>query len=160
MSRLLHDRSRGQSIVEFALILPIFVLVLVGIFDAGRAVFAYNTINNAAREAGRLAILDQNVADIQAEGAEQAVSLGIDPSSILVDFRDPGSPDVVNSCAYGPGDALIVGCLAVVRVPYTYTAATPVVGQLLGTIAMTGETRFRVETACPTPSISSCPIGD
>jgi TadE-like protein len=160
MNRLLHERVRGQAVVEFALVLPIFVLILVAVFDVGRAVYAYSTINNAAREAGRLAILDQNLADIQAEGAGQAVSLDIAASSVLVDYRDPGSPNVANSCAYGPGDEFIVGCLAVVRVPYTYTAATPIIGQLLGTIGMTGETRFRVETACPTPSISSCPIGD
>ena len=45
--------------VEFALVVPLFVLLLVGLFDVGRAVYAYNTVNNAAREAGRLAIVDQ-----------------------------------------------------------------------------------------------------
>ncbi|HLE59087.1 MAG TPA: TadE family protein, partial [Candidatus Limnocylindria bacterium] len=52
---------RGQTLVEFALILPIFLLVLVGIFDMGRAVYAYNTISNASRQAVRLGIVDQNV---------------------------------------------------------------------------------------------------
>ena len=46
--------------VEFALVLPVLILLLVGIFDFGRAVYAFNTVNNAAREGVRLAIVDQN----------------------------------------------------------------------------------------------------
>jgi len=41
-------------LVEFALILPLLVLVLVGIFDIGRAFFAYIAITNAAREGVRV----------------------------------------------------------------------------------------------------------
>lgn len=44
----------GQSLVEFALILPLFVLLVIGIFDIGRAFFAYIAISNAAREGARL----------------------------------------------------------------------------------------------------------
>jgi len=39
---------RGQSLVEFALILWILVVVLLGILDFGRAIAAYNSISNAA----------------------------------------------------------------------------------------------------------------
>ena len=48
--RALRRDERGQALVEFALVLPIFILLLVAIFDLGRAVFAYNTLTNAARE--------------------------------------------------------------------------------------------------------------
>jgi len=41
--------TRGQALVEVALILPVFILVLVGIFDLGRAVYAFNTLSNSAR---------------------------------------------------------------------------------------------------------------
>ena len=86
---ILHRRrhGRGQAIVEFALILPIFVLLLVGVLDFGRAIYAYNTINNAAREGGRLATVDQTVADIQALAANQAATLDIAPGDVYVDFR-------------------------------------------------------------------------
>jgi Flp pilus assembly protein TadG len=49
----IHNDS-GQSLVEFALILPIFVLLLVGVFDLGRAFFSYIAITNAAREGTRV----------------------------------------------------------------------------------------------------------
>jgi hypothetical protein len=44
----------GQSMVEFALILPLFVLFIVGIFELGRAFFAFIAITNAAREGARV----------------------------------------------------------------------------------------------------------
>lgn len=51
--KTLSHHRQGQSIVEFALILPIMVLVIAGIFDLGRAFFASITITNAAREGAR-----------------------------------------------------------------------------------------------------------
>jgi Flp pilus assembly protein TadG len=52
------DRNeRGQSLVEFAVILPILVLLLVGIFDLGHVVWTNDALSNAAREAARYAIV-------------------------------------------------------------------------------------------------------
>jgi hypothetical protein len=48
---------RGQSLVEFALILPIFLMLLVGIFDLGHVVWTNNALSTAAREATRFAIV-------------------------------------------------------------------------------------------------------
>ena len=49
--------ERGQSLIEFALILPVLVIVLVGIFDLGRAVMLSEALNNAVREGTRYAIV-------------------------------------------------------------------------------------------------------
>ena len=49
--------ERGQSLVEFALILPILVLLLVGMFDLGHVVWTNDALSNAAREAARYAIV-------------------------------------------------------------------------------------------------------
>ena len=51
--------SRGQSLVEFSLVFPIIVLVIVGFFEIGRAVFAYNMIASAARQGVRVATVNQ-----------------------------------------------------------------------------------------------------
>jgi Flp pilus assembly protein TadG len=45
--------ERAQAIVEFALVLPILMVVLVGMFEAGRMLYTYAAINNASREAVR-----------------------------------------------------------------------------------------------------------
>ena len=47
--------SRGQSLVEFALVFPIFILLLAGMIDFGIGLFSYMTINNAARDSVRFA---------------------------------------------------------------------------------------------------------
>jgi Flp pilus assembly protein TadG len=48
---------RGQALVEFALIAPIFFLVLFTIVEAGRFIFYYEVLNNATREGARYAIV-------------------------------------------------------------------------------------------------------
>jgi Flp pilus assembly protein TadG len=52
-----RHRTRGQSLVEFALVFPIFLAILIGMVDVGRAVWANNAVANAAREAARYAIV-------------------------------------------------------------------------------------------------------
>ncbi len=52
-----RDRARGQSMVEFALTLPIFLLLLVSVFDLGHVVWANNAVSTAAREAARFAVV-------------------------------------------------------------------------------------------------------
>jgi Flp pilus assembly protein TadG len=49
--------SRGQTLVEFALVLPLFVLVVGGIIVFGIGVFYQQQLNNAAREAARYAAI-------------------------------------------------------------------------------------------------------
>jgi Flp pilus assembly protein TadG len=50
----LFNIMKGQSMVEFAMILPLFVLFIIGIFELGRAFFAFIAITNAAREGTRV----------------------------------------------------------------------------------------------------------
>lgn len=47
-------KSSGQSLVEFALVLPLFMLVAIFIFDMGRVVFIYTSMSNAVREGARI----------------------------------------------------------------------------------------------------------
>lgn len=55
MIRRGDSRSRGQGLVEFALVLPVFMVILIGMVDLGRAIWANNSAANAAREAARFA---------------------------------------------------------------------------------------------------------
>jgi len=51
-------RDEGaQSLVEFALVLPLFLLIVTGILDTARAVWQENTLAYAAREGTRYAIV-------------------------------------------------------------------------------------------------------
>jgi Flp pilus assembly protein TadG len=63
MNRWREDR--GSSLIEFALISFMFIIVLAGVVEMGRMVLVYNTIANAAREGTRYAIV---------HGADQTAS--------------------------------------------------------------------------------------
>src|SRR6188472_942734 len=105
MSRLSLRRSRtrrGQALVEFALVLPIFVLFMVAIFDLGRAAFAYNTLTNAAREGARMAIVNQYRPSIIARAKQQTAIVELNDPSVTVNFYQvnaDGSPNTSSQCA-------------------------------------------------------------
>ncbi len=50
-------RQRGGTLVELALVLPIFFLMVFGILDFGRGIWAYNTLSYASREGVRYAVV-------------------------------------------------------------------------------------------------------
>jgi Flp pilus assembly protein TadG len=155
MMRLRSRRkpSRGQTLVEFALVIPLFVLLLFGIVDFGRAVLASNSISNAAREGARTAIVNQRVSDIQTRVVDEATGVQLAASSdVRIAFRKDSDPNnVTNVCRNQAGAAVPqVGCVAVVTVRTIYQAATPVIGNLVGTICMQSTTMMPIE-AVPTP---------
>jgi len=49
----LQSRSRGQAIVEFAIALPVLLVLIIGTLEVGRLLFIYATISTASREAVR-----------------------------------------------------------------------------------------------------------
>ena len=80
------NHQHGQSLVEFALILPLFVLLVVGVFDLGRAFFAYIAISNAAREGVRLYTFSPDDATLgfidNAVDFEIGASTVVDPANV------------------------------------------------------------------------------
>jgi TadE-like protein len=51
-------KTLGQAMVEFALVAPMFFLVLFAIVEAGRFIFYYETLSHATREGARYAIVN------------------------------------------------------------------------------------------------------
>lgn len=134
--------DRGQALVEFALVLPLLILLMVGLFDLGRAVYADSTLSNAARVGSRLAIVNQNVSQIRAAAATKAAALDLLPADVSVSFRsDPTNPS--STCS-----PMRIGCVAFVTVTYQYHPAVPIEG-LVGPIVLTSTSSQRVEHARP-----------
>lgn len=65
MSKAFAARSRGQSMVEFALVLPIFLMLTFGTVDLGRAVFYQSLLNNAVRDGARYGTISQDTNAVQ-----------------------------------------------------------------------------------------------
>jgi Flp pilus assembly protein TadG len=143
--------SRAQTLVEFAVIAPFLVLLLLALFDFGRAIYAYNAISNAAREGARVAIVDQGpssggISLAAQEAANQATALAIDPADtaqVRVVYR---LPDLTATCP-----RVGVGCVAEVRVQYLFKAVTPVIGNIIGPITLSSTTQIPVERSYQTP---------
>jgi Flp pilus assembly protein TadG len=57
----MRKNEHGQGLVEFLLVLPILLIVLVGVFDLGRVFFITITIQNATREGARYGISQYGV---------------------------------------------------------------------------------------------------
>lgn len=55
--RRIHGRRTGQALVEFALILPLLLLLVIGLVEFGRAWNAFHVITDAAREGARTAVV-------------------------------------------------------------------------------------------------------
>ena len=148
--RFTRRRARhGQALVEFALVIPLFLLLLVAIFDLGRAVFAYNTLTNAAREGARMAIVNQYKPTIVARAKQQTAIVELNDPSVQVDFYQvnaDGTPDTSTQCAL-----VAVGCLAVVSFEATYQPITPLVSNILfkDGVTMTARAVLSVEYSCP-----------
>jgi Flp pilus assembly protein TadG len=56
-SRLKWQSERGQALLEAALITPVVLLIMVGIFEVGRAYQTFQVLTNAAREGARAAVV-------------------------------------------------------------------------------------------------------
>lgn len=53
MKKILTKSDLGQELVEYALMLPLFLILVLGIVDLGRAVYYYSAMNNVVREGAR-----------------------------------------------------------------------------------------------------------
>jgi hypothetical protein len=51
--KLPSGKSKGQAMLEFAIVLPILLLVVYGLIETGRLLFIYSSVNNATRQAAR-----------------------------------------------------------------------------------------------------------
>jgi Flp pilus assembly protein TadG len=147
-------RSRGQALVEFALVLPIALILLMAVFDIGRAVFLYNGLTNAAREGARLAVVNQD---------KSLVVQRVQDMTFAGPLANAGNQDdVVSYFKSIPNDdpttnaectTMATGCVAVVTARSDWSAITPIIGALMGPITLTARSELPVEFVCPNPNI-------
>ncbi|MBA3296244.1 MAG: pilus assembly protein [Acidobacteria bacterium] len=156
--------GRGQSLVEFALVLPIAILLLMAIFDVGRAVFAYNGLTNAAREGARLAVVNQDEALIEQRVTAMTYGTGVsnlgDADFVRFHKEAPNLTTPTSNPACAP---VTMGCVAILNVESDWSAITPIIGQIIGPITFRAGSELPVEFVCPNANIpaystsGSCP---
>lgn len=95
--RKLQTPAKGQSLVELAIIFPIVMFMLVGVFEVGWALRGYFVMVNANREATRFAIrpkyLDFSIKDPTTVGYDTVATHAVSSiaSQLPIDFTDKGS---------------------------------------------------------------------
>jgi Flp pilus assembly protein TadG len=138
--RRLLQEDDGATLVEFALVTPVLILILVASLDFARALNAYVTITNASREAAHFAVLHPAADDAALTSFVATRIVPLDPAA-LESVTAPYTPstDVRWSVA-----ALSPGTVTV-TVRYRWDAATWMVGQFFS--AVSGSRTFEVSSA-------------
>jgi hypothetical protein len=81
-------RQRGQNLIEFAIVLPVFLLLVLAILDFGRVVYASHVVTNCAREAARFGKAHPGDPAAIISVAEQT-AVGLDRSLIIASVSYP-----------------------------------------------------------------------
>lgn len=79
----------GATLVEFALVTPVLILVLVACFDFARALNAYVTVSNAAREGARYASITAGATTLSVRAYLVTRVAPLDPSALGVTLAPP-----------------------------------------------------------------------
>lgn len=145
MLQRVRDRTRddlGSVVLEFALLAPILLMLVMGIIDFGYMLNRDSVINNAARDAARVASLDGDFATIQQTVTDELGDAGISGSGLTVTICADGS------CGSSYDDAAQPGSTVKVTVSYVHHWLTPI-GALCDIVGdrCTGDTITLARTA-------------
>ncbi len=138
-TRAERRRSRGQALVEFALVFPLFILLLFGLVDLGRLAYINNAIAEAAREGARWGI-------VQGRSISAADRTNIATKTRTLMAAVP-NPTVTVTCEDVFGTARSICTkdnVLVVRVDTTVGMLTPIIGQLVGPRTLSATSRMVV----------------
>lgn len=154
--------GRGQSLAEFAIALPIFLLLLASAFDIGRYVVAQTALTNAAREGVRLAIVNQTQSEINARVQQMAFLTSPTMQTPFYLAQPPAESDT-NLNDNPQCSTIAQNCIAVIQLSADLSPITPIVSSLIGPITLTATAMQPVEFVCPNLAIpgfstpDSCP---
>lgn len=95
------EKRRGAALVETAIVLPVFFLVVLGIIEFGRAFMVMQLVNSAAREATRSAIMDgtnnAEVTDVAKTLVSNTVTIPKNKVTVAVTVTEhTGNPNASN----------------------------------------------------------------
>lgn len=132
----------GQAVVEFALVLPLFVMLVFGALEFGRAYYCVHLLTNAAREGARTGSLPGKLeSDVEASVDNFLNSAGLSGSwSTTVVVTDPDGTERSGLSSAQESDSVDV------TVSYDFTVLSgSVVPGFSGTVPLSGQCAFRHE---------------
>lgn len=109
----MRNRQRGQDLLEYALALPVVLLILMSILDLGRVVYVYSSLHNSVRDGARYGIINPT----DAAGIEMLVRdkvAGLDQTDLTVMVTLP-NPETIR-----------------VQATYQFAMVSPIVVAIVG----------------------------
>lgn len=132
-------RELGVAMVETAIVLPLFLLLVFGLVEMGRLFQTYNTVQHAAREGARFAVTGRDdvvpgnrVASIKEVAGERAAGLSDDVDVSVRSFEGVDDPTPTEDDAGGACQ------LVEVEVEYDFTFVVPLIGALVPDLTVSG----------------------
>jgi PKD repeat protein len=147
-----RQKSRGQSLVEFALVLPVFLVFLAGALDLGRVFYANISLNNAAREGAFQAA--KNPASFGAGQTCDASDRGKIVCRVQLESRNSAitiaDGDVSATCSNSCNAAY--GSTVTVKVKGSFQLVTPILSAIFGgtTVPLNSAATAQIEYYPPT----------
>jgi hypothetical protein len=99
----------GQDLVEYAMVLPLFLFLTFGIIEFSLLYFQYSTVANAAREGARAGIVmpnelcDQACLDAHVVAVAQTLTTGLNPLELHVTVEHPAEDLITVVVTYDSG---------------------------------------------------------
>lgn len=109
-------KRQGAAAVEFAIVAPVFFLMVFGMIEFGRAIMVQQVLTNASREGARVAVLDSTTptASLVANTVDNYLeSAGVTGANVTVDPTEPTTA--------GYGDPVTVS----VEIPFSSVSWLP-----------------------------------
>lgn len=155
-----NRRSRGQSLVEFALILPVFLVLLAAALDLGRVFYTTVTMNNAAREG---AVQAAETPQLYVEDQPCNTTTNLVVCRVQLETKDsavtvlPQDIDLTCSMSGCPKQA---GSMVTVSIQGTFQLVTPLLSGIFGgqTLPISASATAQVEYL-PDPRLMTMPPG-
>lgn len=138
-----HNNNKGAAVVEFAVILPLLILIVFGIIEFGFLIYNKAMITNASREGARIGIVYR----VDRTGLNTIISDTVDSylSDFLVTFGGSGN----HTTTTNPTNASTIttgGYLEVtVTYPYEFLVIPAFITDLAGGVNLVGTTTMRAE---------------
>ena len=118
--RRCQRRSRGQALVETALILPILLILVMGVIDIGRVIFAHVQLQEATHEGALYGAYNPNpTSAVQARVTNSSDADWVSGATVTV------------TCTTSPAPGRVT-----VSSTYNLTLLTPIIPDLLGVAAV------------------------
>ena len=116
MFHKLKRRELGQGLVEFAVVFPLFMILIFMMVDGGLVMGRYGEVNHAAKEGARFASTGASPADVKDRVIAQS-QISLTAGDVSVEYAD--------GPASNRADSGEVGSVVVIRIEYDYDLITP-----------------------------------